>query len=237
MTQDLFREDAYLRDCTATVAASSAAGIALDQTIFYPTGGGQPGDTGKLRWNGGETRIEETRKSDDAGDIVHVPEDGADLPPPGAQVTAVIDWDRRHRLMRMHTCMHLLGAIIDGEITGGQVGDGKGRVDFNLPDTSIDKDALGAALNRLIEENHPVSASWITDEELLARPELIKTMSVKPPVSAGRVRLMRIGDSVDLQPCGGTHVARTSEIGRVEIGKIENKGRQNRRINLRLANP
>ena len=237
MTQDLFREDAYLRECAATVTASSADGILLDQTIFYPTGGGQPGDTGALAWAGGTAKIVDTRKGEGDGDIVHIPDDGAALPAPGTPVTMTIDWDRRHRLMRMHTCMHLLSAIVDGEITGGQVGDGKGRVDFNLPDTSIDKEAVGAALNGLIEADHPVTAAWISDDELAARPELIKTMSVKPPKGAGRVRLMKIGDSVDLQPCGGTHVARTGEIGPVEIGKIENKGRQNRRINLRLVNP
>jgi misacylated tRNA(Ala) deacylase len=237
MTKDLFRDDAYLRECAATVKASSAEGVILDQTVFYPTGGGQPGDTGKLIWEGGETTIAESRKGADSAQIVHIPQEGALLPPTGATVTAVIDWDRRHRLMRMHTCMHLLSAIVDGEITGGQVGDGKGRVDFNLPETSIDKDAVGDSLNKLIEADHPVSADWITDAELDRRPDLIKTMSVKPPVGAGQVRLMRIGDGVDLQPCGGTHVARTGEIGPVEIGKIENKGRQNRRINLRLATP
>ena len=237
MTEDLFRNDAYLKSCEATVVSAGADGIVLDRTVFYPTGGGQPGDTGTLAWDGGAARIADTRKGDGPGDILHIPEDGAALPPPGAAVTATIDWERRHRLMRMHTCMHLLSAIVDGEITGGQVGDGKGRVDFNLPDTSIDKAAVGAALNRLIEADHPVAATWITDEELDARPELIKTMSVKPPVGAGRVRLMQVGDGVDLQPCGGTHVAATGEIGAVEIGKIENKGRQNRRINLRLVDP
>ena len=237
MTEDLFRDDAYLKSCEATVVSADAAGIVIDRTVFYPTGGGQPGDTGALTWDGGQARIVDARKGGKPGDILHVPEEDAALPPPGASVTAVIDWERRHRLMRMHTCMHLLSAIVDGEITGGQVGDGKGRVDFNLPDTSIDKEAVGADLNRLIEENHPVAATWITDAELATRPELIKTMSVKPPVGAGRVRLMRVGDGVDLQPCGGTHVAATGEIGPVEIGKIENKGRQNRRINLRLANP
>ncbi len=237
MTEDLFRADAYLRTCDAEVTVADAGGIVLDRTVFYPTGGGQPGDTGILSWDGGECRIVDTRKAKETGNIVHIPEDGAPLPSAGATATAAIDWDRRHRFMRMHTCMHLLSAIVDGEITGGQVGDGKGRVDFNLPDTSIDKEAVGAALNRLIEEDHPVSATWITDEELQARPELIKTMSVKPPTGAGRVRLMQVGDGVDLQPCGGTHVLATSEIGPVEIGKIENKGRQNRRINLRLVTP
>jgi misacylated tRNA(Ala) deacylase len=237
MTEELFRDDAYLKSCEATVIWASADGIVLDRTVFYPTGGGQPGDTGTFAWEGGGTRIHDTRKGQTPGEILHVPEDGGGLPPPGAIVTATIDWERRHRLMRMHTCMHLLSAIVDGEITGGQVGDGKGRVDFNLPDTSIDKAAVGAALNKLIAENHPVGATWITDAELEARPDLIKTMSVKPPMGAGRVRLMQVGDGVDLQPCGGTHVAATGEIGPVEIGKIENKGRQNRRINLRLANP
>ncbi len=156
------------------------------------------------------------------------------LPAPGTRVTAEIDWARRYRLMRMHTCLHLLCAVIVGDVTGGQVGDGKGRLDFNLPDTRLDKDHITAELNRLIKEDHPVRPRWITDEELSARAELVRTMSVKPPMGQGRVRLLDI-EGVDLQPCGGTHVARTGEIGQVEVTKIENKGRQNRRVNLALV--
>jgi misacylated tRNA(Ala) deacylase len=155
-------------------------------------------------------------------------------PAAGTKAIAEIDWERRHRLMRMHTCLHLLCAVVPGEVTGGQVGDGKGRLDFNLPEGGLDKEAIAAALNRLIEEDHPVRPVWITDAELAAKPELVRTMSVKPPTGAGRVRLLEI-EGVDLQPCGGTHVRRTGEIGPIQVGKIESKGRQNRRINIAFA--
>jgi misacylated tRNA(Ala) deacylase len=195
-------------------------------------GGGQPGDSGLLRLpDGTEIRITDAVKADGPDSVLHIPADAALLPAPGTPVTAEIDWDRRHRLMRMHTCLHLLCAVVTGDVTGGQVGDGKGRLDFNLPDTRLDKDELTAALNRLIAEDHPVRVRWISDAELAARPELVRTMSVKPPSGEGRVRLLEI-EGVDLQPCGGTHVARTGEIGPVEVTKIENKGRQNRRINI-----
>lgn len=234
MTEEIFREDAYARTCEATVVLAVPDGIVLDRTVFYPEGGGQPGDTGLLRLaDGREVAIADTQKGE-AG-IRHLPAEGAALPAPGDAVTAAIDWDRRYRFMRMHTCMHLLLACVDAQVTGGQIGEGKGRVDFNLPDPNIDKPALEARLNALIEEDHPTAPVWITDAEMAAKPELVRTMSVKPPTGAGRVRLMKIGESVDLQPCGGTHVARTGEIGPVVVGKIENKGRQNRRINLRFA--
>lgn len=231
----IFRDDAYAKSCDATVVSANEEGIRLDRTVFYPMGGGQPGDSGVLRpAGGGEIRIVEARKGADHEDVVHVPEAGAALPAPGTEVTAEIDWARRHRLMRMHTCMHVLCAVVTGEVTGGQVGDGKGRLDFNLPDTRLDKERITAELNRIIAEDHAVAPRWITDQELDANPQLVRTMSVQPPTGAGRVRLLEI-DGVDLQPCGGTHVRRTGEIGRVEVTKIENKGRQNRRINLALA--
>jgi misacylated tRNA(Ala) deacylase len=231
----IFRDDAYQKSCEATVTAVGEAGIRLDRTVFYPTGGGQPGDTGVLRLeDGGTLRIVEARKGVDHEDVVHVAEDGAALPAPGAKVTAEIDWERRHRMMRIHSCMHVLCSIVVGDVTGGQVGDGKGRLDFNLPDTQLDKEALTAELNRIIAEDHPLSSRWITEDELSQTPELVRTMSVKPPTGAGRVRLMEI-EGVDLQPCGGTHVRRTGEIGPVKVGKIENKGRQNRRINIVFA--
>ena len=230
----IFRDDAYRRSCEATVLAAEPGGVLLDRTVFYPTGGGQPGDVGALRWAGGQTRIVDTRKGEARNEVVHVPAEGADLPGSGVRVEAEIDWERRHRLMRMHTCMHLLCAVVTGDVTGGAVGDGKGRLDFNLPDTSLDKEHITAELNRLIAEDHEVQPRWITDEELASNPQLVRTMSVKPPMGAGKVRLLDIA-GVDLQPCGGTHVRRTGEIGPVRIGKIENKGRQNRRVNILFA--
>jgi misacylated tRNA(Ala) deacylase len=231
-TGELFREDAYLKSCEAVVTAVDDKGIRLDRTVFYPTGGGQPGDTGRLRATDGTViEVRDTVKGAEPGEIVHVPAEGAPAVLPGMKVTAEIDWDRRHRLMRMHTCLHLLSSIVTGEVTGGQVSDGKGRLDFNLPDGAPDKDEITAALNRLVAEDHPTGTKWITDAEMTARPELVRTMSVKPPMGRGRVRLLEI-EGVDLQPCGGTHVARTAEIGAVECVKIENKGKMNRRINL-----
>jgi misacylated tRNA(Ala) deacylase len=231
----LFHDDAYLKSCEATVTRADAEGIRLDRTVFYPMGGGQPGDTGVLRLaDGAEVPIVDTRKGADHEDVVHVPQEGAALPAPGARVTAEIDWARRHRLMRIHTCLHLLCSVVPGEVTGGQVGDGKGRLDFNLPDTRLDKEEVAAALNRLIAEDHAVAPRWITDDELAAKPELVRTMSVKPPMGAGRVRLLEI-EGVDLQPCGGTHVRRTGEIGPIQVTKIESKGRQNRRVNIAFA--
>lgn len=231
----IFRDDAYCKSCEATVVGTDEQGIRLDRTVFYPTGGGQPGDTGVLRLTGGGTvRIVDTRKGADHEDVVHIPEPGAALPAPGTKVTAEIDWELRHRRMRIHSCLHLLCAVITGDVTGGQIGDNKGRLDFNLPDTSLDKEEITANLNRLIAEDHPVVPRWISDDELAANPQLVRTMSVKPPSGAGQVRLLEIA-GVDLQPCGGTHVARTGEIGPVVVTKIENKGRQNRRVNIAFA--
>ena len=231
----IFRDDAYQRSCTAKVMSAGAEGIRLDRTVFYPMGGGQPGDTGVLRLaGGGELRIFDTRKGEGQDEVLHIAAEDAALPAPGSEVEAEIDWDRRYRLMRMHTCMHLLCAVITGDVTGGQVGDGKSRLDFNLPNTQLDKEAISATLNKLIEENHPVLPRWIDEAELEANPQLVRTMSVKPPTGAGKVRLLEIA-GVDLQPCGGTHVRRTGEIGPVRIGKIENKGRQNRRVNIHLV--
>jgi misacylated tRNA(Ala) deacylase len=235
--QFVFREDAYARSCSATVIQVDERGIRLDRTVFYPIGGGQPGDTGFLRLAGGsEIAIADTLKGATPDEIIHVPAQGAPAPKTGDTVIAEIDWPRRHRLMRMHTCLHLLSAVIPGDVTGGQVGDGKGRLDFNLPEAKLDKARIEAELNRLIAEDHPVQARWITDEELAARPELVRTMAVKPPTGQGRVRLLEI-EGVDLQPCGGTHVARTGEIGPVEVVKLESKGKQNRRVNLALRQP
>ena len=228
--EQVFREDAYQRSCEATVLSADASGIRLDRTVFYPMGGGQPGDQGVLRLaDGSEIAIADTVKGEGADEVVHLPAEGASLPAPGATVTAEIDWPRRHRLMRMHTCLHLLCAVIPGEVTGGQISDGKGRLDFNLPEGKPDKGEVTAALNRLVEADHEVRARWISDEELAANPGLVRTMSVKPPSGSGSVRVLEV-DRVDLQPCGGTHVRRTGEIGRVKVTKIESKGRQNRRV-------
>ena len=239
MSELLFRDDGYARSCPARVIAVDERGIRLDRTVFYPTGGGQPGDSGFLRLASGDTVvIVDTLKGAAPDEVVHVPAPGAALPSLGDTVTAEIDWQRRHRLMRMHTCLHLLCAVVPGAVTGGQVSDGRGRLDFDVPGASLDKDQIAQQLNALIAAGHDVAAQWIDDDELAARPELVRTMSVKPPSGAGRVRLMQIAGpdgTIDLQPCGGTHVRNTAEIGPVTIGKIENKGRQNRRINLAFA--
>ncbi|WP_282609361.1 alanyl-tRNA editing protein [Pelagibius sp. Alg239-R121] len=228
----LFREDAYLKDCEATVVSVGEEGVRLDRTVFYPMGGGQPGDSGRLKTaSGEEIRVVDARKGENHEDVVHILEPDAVSPEIGSKVTAEVDWDRRYRLMRMHSCLHLLCAVVTGDVTGGQIGEEKSRLDFNLPDTQLDKEALASELNRLITENHSVAERWITDEELAASPDLVRTMSVKPPSGSGKVRLLDIA-GVDLQPCGGTHIRETGEIGRVRIGKIENKGRQNRRINI-----
>ena len=232
MTELLFRDDAYLRSCTALVTAADDGGIRLDRTVFYPTGGGQPGDTGVLRLSSGRSiAIVDSIKSASADEVVHVPAPGSDLPEPGSELVTEIDWERRYRLMRMHTCLHLLCGIVPGAVTGGQVSDGRGRLDFDIPGSSLDKEAITAQLNELIAEAHPVGPRWITDAELDTRPDLVRTMSVKPPRGVGRVRLMEIA-GLDLQPCGGTHVRNTAEIGRVAVTKIESKGKQNRRVML-----
>jgi misacylated tRNA(Ala) deacylase len=230
MTELLFRDDGYMRSCTARVEGVDERGIRLDRTVFYPTGGGQPGDSGLLRLGSGETvAILDTVKGAGPDEVIHVPAPGAALPTPGTELIAEIDWDRRHRLMRMHTCLHLLCAVVEGAVTGGQVADGRGRLDFDVPGSSLDKAAIAARLNELVAAGHPVAPRWISDDELAAEPDLVRTMSVKPPTGSGRVRLMEIA-GVDLQPCGGTHVGNTAEIGPVAVTKIENKGRQNRRI-------
>ena len=238
MTEELFRDDAYLKSCTATVTAVHEGGIELDRTVFYPTGGGQPGDTGVLVCADGRTvQITDTVKDRDAGAHLHVPEDSAPTLSVGDPVTAELDWDRRYQHMRMHSALHLLCATIDGGVTGGQIGSEKSRLDFDLQDTALDKEAITARLNELVQEGHPLSHRWISDEEMAANEDLVRTMSVKPPSGAGRVRLMEIAGGVDLQPCGGTHVANTAEIGELRVGKIENKGKHNRRVNVHLVNP
>jgi misacylated tRNA(Ala) deacylase len=235
MTDLLFRADPYLTEAGARVTGLTAeGGIVLDRTVFYATGGGQPGDSGRLDWAGGSVGIATAVKAE-GGAVAVVPTEPVPLPPVGTLVHQVLDWGRRHRLMRVHTALHLLSVVIPLPVTGGQIGAERGRLDFDMPDPPEDIAVLNAALNALISADLPVSDSWITDAELAATPGLVKTMSVAPPMGQGRVRLVRIGD-IDLQPCGGTHVARTGEIGRVSIGKIEKKGRQNRRVSLMLEN-
>ena len=233
MVEELFRQDAYLREADATVTALDERGVRQDRSIFYPTGGGQPGDTGVLRWDGGEARIVDAIKAD-GGDVLHVLAPESPRPAVGTSVHSALDWERRYRHMRMHTAMHVMSSLIKGDVTGGQVGADKSRLDFNLEGEVPTKEWVTAELNRLIALDRPVTPQWITDEELAARPELVKTMSVRPPMGAGRVRLLAI-EGVDLQACGGTHVARTGEIGRVECTKVENKGKMNRRFIIALA--
>ena len=237
MTRKLFFEDAYQRSCTARVEAITAeGGVVLDQSVFYATGGGQPGDSGWLRLSGGAEAAIGTCIKGEGEALVLLPAAGPiDGLRVGDSVEAVLDWDRRFAHMAMHTSLHLLCASVDAGVTGGSIGAEKSRLDFDLEE-SPDKEALEERLNALIAGAHAVSASTITAEELDARPELVRTMSVAPPRDAsGLIRVVRIGaedDSVDFQPCGGTHVANTAEIGRVRVGKIEKKGRQNRRINI-----
>ena len=234
MTEELFRADSYLTSCETLVVSADEAGIELDRTVFYSMGGGQPGDQGILKLkNGKEIQVADCLKDRDTGRHLHIPVGEVILPEPGDNVTAILNWDRRYRLMKMHSCLHLLCSLIDGGVTGGQVGEWKSRLDFDLPDTSLDKEQLTMELNQLISEDHQVTCSAITSEELIANPELVRTMSVQPPTDAGSIRVIGISD-VDLQPCGGTHVKTTGEIGRVRIGKIENKGKHNRRINVHL---
>jgi misacylated tRNA(Ala) deacylase len=235
MTELVFRDDAYARSCEARILGIEAGGVRLDRTVFYPMGGGQPGDSGRLVLaSGAVLDIVDTVKGDGLDEVIHVPAPGALLPEIGDRVVAEIDWPRRHRLMRMHTGLHLLCSIVPGAVTGGQVGDGRGRLDFDVPGSSLDKEAIARRLNDLIAAGHPVAPRFIEDAELAGRPELVRTMSVKPPMGQGRVRLIDIV-GVDLQPCGGTHVMTTAEIGPVTVTRIENKGRQNRRIAVAFA--
>ncbi len=235
-TQELFRSEPYTRVCTAAVVSSDSDGIVLDRTIFYPEGGGQPGDTGMLEpATPGlrDIRIIGTELRD--GEIKHLVEPFSAQLQPGTQVNLLVDWARRYRHMRMHTCLHLLCAVVgDAKVTGGSVGEDKGRLDFNLPDNPVTREEVQVGLDRLIEADLPVTTRWISDAELAAQPDLVRTMSVKPPTGQDRIRLVDV-EGVDLQPCGGTHVARTGEIGHIVVGKIENKGSRNRRINLRFG--
>jgi misacylated tRNA(Ala) deacylase len=238
MTEPLYLDNAYRRAAPGMVTAhTDRGGVVLDASLFYATGGGQPGDRGRLSWDGGEMAVATSVKGEAPGEIVLVPAEGAALPPVGTEVVQHLDWQTRHAHMRMHTALHLLSVVLPLPVTGGSVGAEKSRLDFAMDEPPEDKAALEEALNALVARDLAVTMDWITDAELEANPGLVKTMSVQPPRGAGRVRLVRIGtaeDQVDLQPCGGTHVARTGEIGRLRIGKIEKKGRLNRRVNIHL---
>ncbi len=231
MTEELFRNDSYLRECQATVVDSGPAGVVLDRTVFYPMGGGQPGDTGSISWDGGSLGVTDTQYGE-GGSIRHLTGPDAALPDPGTEVTATLDWDRRYLHMRMHTALHLLGSLLKYGVTGGNISTTKSRLDFDMEDT-IDKEQVTADLQALVAADHPVTVRWITDEELEAQPELVRTMSVQPPKGAGKVRLLEI-EGIDLQPCGGTHLKSTGEVGQVRLGKVEKKGRHNRRVNIVL---
>ncbi len=232
MTEDVFREESYARTCSARVLRLDGQGVILDRTIFYPMGGGQPGDQGFIEVAGGATiEIVDTRRGANDGEILHIASLGAELPNEGEDVQLTVDWPRRYRLMRMHSCLHLLCKAVDGVVTGGQIGDGKGRLDFDIPEPTLDKEAITDQLATWIEDDKAIRHLWISDEELESRPELVRTMSVRPPSGKGQVRLVEI-DGIDLQACGGTHVKSTGEIGRVRVAKIEKKGRQNRRVTV-----
>lgn len=235
MTEELFREDSYLKSCSASIVSiNERGGIVLDRTVFYPTGGGQPGDTGRLTREDGSVITIATTVYGSDGTIVHVPREPVAGLTAGGPVQGEIDWDRRYRHMRAHTGLHVLCSLVPFPVTGGQVGEAEGRLDFDIPEAVIDKDELTERINTLIGEGRAVGHRWITDDEMAARPELIRTMSVKPPTGKGRVRLVEIRDC-DLQPCGGTHVRSTAEIGRASVTKIEKKGAINRRIRVVFA--
>ncbi len=237
-TQKLFLEDAYTQIFSTHVIRADAQGIRLSASAFYATSGGQPGDIGVLTGAHGVTRITATQKGETPDDILHLPQAGDPLPALGDVITGQINWEIRHRHMRMHTAMHLICSLTTGYATGNQIGAEKSRIDFDIPTGAYDPAELTTRLRHLIAEDHQISYRWITDEELAANPSLVRTMSVKPPTSTGRVRLVHIGSSetpIDLQPCGGTHVRRTGEIGSINVTKIENKGKQNRRLHLQFA--
>lgn len=230
MAELLFREDPYLRSCEATVVAVHGDAVELDRTVFYPMGGGQAGDRGRIFNDTAGVDIVDTRKGE--GDaVLHVVAPGGTPPPVGARVFAEIDWDHRHRLMRYHTALHLLGAVVGAPVTGGRIAADKAHLDFDIEMDKLVKDDIEAKLNACVEAGHATRAGWITDAELDARPELVRTMSVAPPRGAGRIRLVEV-PGVDLQACGGTHVANTREIGRLHVVRIRSEGKRNKRITL-----
>jgi misacylated tRNA(Ala) deacylase len=240
-TTALFRDDAYLQEAEATVlAVNDRGGIILDRTVFYATSGGQPGDTGVIvRADGNRITVAATVTGETKDEIIHIPADGDNLPAVGEKVGLAIDWERRLNLMRMHTACHLVSVICPFPITGASVAEDDSRIDLDIPDPSYTKELVTERLMEMVRADHPVTIRWITDEELAANPGLVKSKNVRPPMGSGRIRLVLIGEdaSVDSQPCGGTHVARTGEIGAIHIGKIEKKGRENRRFRIRFGPP
>ncbi len=236
-TDCLFRDDSYLKECSATVVrVTEQGGIVLDRTVFYATSGGQPGDRGALTLRSGEAILIETANFTDSAksEIAHIPASGMAAVSVGDPVHVVIDWDQRYARMRMHTALHLLSAALPYPVTGGSVGETESRLDFDIPEAGLDKAEIDRTLAKMISADAEISTRWISDEELAANPGLVKTMSVKPPMGTGRVRLVEI-KGLDLQPCGGTHVRRTSEIGAVRVTQIEKKGKQNRRVRIALV--
>ena len=231
ITSEIFRDDPYKKECEARILDFGDNWIILDQTVFYAEGGGQLGDTGFIKAGKKEIQIENTINEDNK--IKHIFNSKFDFEI-GDNVTCIIDWDRRYKLMKMHTSLHLLCSLVNAKVTGGSVGEGKGRLDFNL-DFKPNKEELKDNLNDLIQGNHDITISWISTQELDKNPNLVKTMSVLPPRTNGSIRMVRIGDNIDYQPCGGTHVKNTSEIGLVEINKVENKGKLNKRVAISLV--
>ena len=230
MAELLFREDAYLKACEATVVAVHDGAVELDRTVFYPLGGGQAGDTGRL----GQLRVIDTRKGAAPDSVLHVLEPDCARPKPGEKLLAAIDWERRHRLMRYHTALHLLGAVVKAPVTGGRIAEDKAHLDFDIEMDKLAKDEIEARLNALVKEGHETRPRWVSDAELDARPDLVRTMSVAPPRGEGRVRLLEI-PGVDLQACGGTHVKNTAEIGELVVARIRSEGKRNKRVTIAFA--
>jgi misacylated tRNA(Ala) deacylase len=234
-TELLFRDDAYLKTASARVLAAENGVVLLDRTIFYPLGGGQPGDTGTLtRANGERIAVADTRKGEAPFSIAHVLAPGSSLPEPGETLALEIDWERRYRLMRLHTALHVMSCVVVAPVTGGNIAPDKARLDFDIDMNLLNAERIEQGTNELIARGIATETVWITDEELDARPELVKTMSVQPPRGAGRVRLLNI-PGIDLQPCGGTHVANIAEIGGIRVLRIKSEGKRNRRVEIALA--
>jgi misacylated tRNA(Ala) deacylase len=234
-TELLFRDDAYLKSATARVVAVHERGIELDRTIFYPLGGGQPGDTGVLvRASGERIAIADTRKGEALDSVVHIPQPGAPRLEPGEALSLEIDWDRRYALMRLHTALHVMSCVVLAPVTGGNLSPDKGRLDFDIDMSLLEAGKITSETNALINRAVTTETVWITDAELDARPDLVKTMSVQPPRGTGRIRLLKI-PGIDLQPCGGTHVRNIAEIGAIEVVRIRNEGKRNKRVEIALV--